>query len=152
LPALPNVNLAIVGSGPIEQKLKDQAARLGVADRVRFVGSVDQGLLPVYYSSADALVLASSREGMANVLLESLACGLPVVATPIWGTPEVIRCREAGVLTRDRSAGAIRAAVEDLFHDYPERVSTRRYSERFSWDDTTHGQVEIFDRIRCVRN
>ena len=144
---LPDCHLVIAGDGPMDAELESLARRLGVADRVTFLGAVDQSRLPLLYCAADALVLASSREGMANVPLEAIACGLPVVATPIWGTPEVIAAPEAGVLTRDRSAPALVEAVNSLFADYPDRARTRAYAERFSWDATTEGQLALFERV-----
>jgi len=147
LPSLPGVRLYIAGEGEMSARLQRLAAELGVADRVIFLGALDRTSLRRYMVAADALVLASSREGMANVLLESLACGTPVVATPLWGTPEVVAVPEAGVLTRDRSAAGIAEAVNRLFAHYPSRESTRRYAEKFSWDDTTQGQLAIFHRV-----
>lgn len=147
LASLPGLNLAIVGEGPLGADLRALAKSLGVADRVHFIGAVVQDDLRYYYSASDIFVLASSREGMANVLLESLACGLPVVATPIWGTPEVVAVAAAGTLTQDMSAGALSDGINALLQDYPDRRETRQYAERFSWDNTTQGQVEIFRQI-----
>jgi teichuronic acid biosynthesis glycosyltransferase TuaC len=93
------------------------------------------------------MVLASSREGWANVLLESMACGTPVVATNVWGTPEVVNSPDAGVLMGERSAQGLADAVTRLRAHYPDHAATRRYAEGFSWDDTTQGQVELFSRI-----
>ncbi|EKD97224.1 MAG: Glycosyl transferase group 1, partial [uncultured bacterium] len=87
---LPEVTLLIAGVGPEEAALKALARRLGVADRLRWVGVVSQTELKWWYSAADVLALCSSREGWANVLLEAMACGTPVIATNIWGTPEVV--------------------------------------------------------------
>ena len=92
-------------------------------------------------------MLASSREGWANVLLEAMACGTPVVATPVDGTPEVVASVDGGRLTRDRSAASIAAAIETLFADMPAREATRRYAEGFSWNDTSQGQLAIFERV-----
>jgi len=147
--SLPDTNLAVVGDGPMYAELHTLAARLGVSDRVRILGAVNQSELPNYYSAADALVLASSREGMANVLLEAIACGLPVVATPIWGTPEVIAVPEAGVLTQGRSSRALVNGINDLFGHYPDRRNTRKYAEGFSWTNTTNGLIEIFRSVRA---
>ncbi len=149
LASLPDFNLAIVGEGPLGHELRQLARKLGVADRVQFRGAVPQEELRYYYSAADIFVLASSREGMANVLLESLACGLPVVATPIWGTPEVVAVPAAGRLTQDRSAGALTVAIDALLRDYPDRDSTRRYAEGFGWDKTTQGQINIITSLCC---
>jgi len=147
LSRLPDVRLYIAGEGEMSTQLRKLAADNGVADRVIFLGALDRASLRRYMVAADALVLASSREGMANVLLEALACGTPVVATPLWGTPEVVAVPEAGVLTRDRSVEGILEGVNRLFAHYPSRESTRRYAEKFSWDDTTRGQIEIFRRV-----
>jgi teichuronic acid biosynthesis glycosyltransferase TuaC len=150
LPLLPGVRLLIAGRGPERERLERQAAELRVADRVTFLGVLSQAQLKTYYGAADALVLASSREGWANVLLESMACGTPVVASNVWGTPEVVAAPEAGVLMAERTAPALAAAVERLRANYPDHAATRRYAEGFSWDDTTRGQVELFERV--IRN
>ncbi|GGC97121.1 glycosyltransferase family 4 protein [Undibacterium terreum] len=147
MPSLQGVRLLIAGTGPDRKKLEDLALQLGVADRVKFLGSVPQTELKTYYNGADALVLASSREGWANVLLESMACGTPVVASNVWGTPEVVASPEAGILMEQRTPGALVDAVNALRATYPEHAATRRYAEKFSWDDTTQGQLQLFQNI-----
>jgi teichuronic acid biosynthesis glycosyltransferase TuaC len=147
LPALPDVHLNIAGSGPDRKKLEDLALTLKVQDRVRFLGPLPQAELKRWYGGADALVLASSREGWANVLLESMACGTPVVASNVWGTPEVVASPEAGILMRERTPHGVAEAVTALRASYPSHEATRRYAERFSWDDTTQGQIALFQRI-----
>lgn len=147
LPHLPDFRLLIVGDGPEDTKLRALADRLGVAGRVDFLGRRPHEELPGLYAAADALVLASSREGWANVLLEAMACGTPVVASNVWGTPEVVAAPEAGRLMAERSGAAIAAAARDLFADLPDRAATRAYAEGFSWDATTQGQLDLFRRI-----
>ncbi|GAB3433974.1 glycosyltransferase family 4 protein [Massilia solisilvae] len=144
LPMLPDTRLVLAGDGPDHGKLEALAHTLGVATRVQFLGAVPQSELPRHYAAADALVLASSREGWANVLLESMACGTPVVASRVYGTPEVVAAPEAGVLMSERSARGVAEAVIALRSRYPDRAATRRYAERFSWDDTTAGQIKVF--------
>jgi glycosyltransferase involved in cell wall biosynthesis len=152
----PDCRLCIVGDGPMRAELVAKAGVCGVADRVEFAGLRTQDQLRTYYSAADALVLASDREGMANVLLEALACGTPVVATPAWGTPEVLADPAAGVLAANRSSAALADACEQLFRRHSTRAATRRYAELFSWDATTQGQLQLFASIRrqqeAVRN
>jgi teichuronic acid biosynthesis glycosyltransferase TuaC len=146
--ALQEYQLFIVGGGEWENKLKSQVLQLGLQDRVRFLGEVSQKLLPELYNCADALVLASDREGWANVLLEAMACGTPVVASNIWGTPEVVQSPDAGVLYEERSAKGIVEGVNRLFNAYPDRQATREYAEKFSWDETTNGLVDLFSKIK----
>lgn len=151
LTCMPDVSLVIAGSGPDRAKLEAQAARLGLANRVRLAGPVPQTELRTYYNAADLMILASSREGWANVLLESMACGTPVVATSVCGTPEVVGAPAAGRLMRERSAAALVEAVGQLRAERPERSATRRYAEGFSWDATTQGQLDLFSTILSGR-
>lgn len=147
LARLPEATLRIIGDGPERAALEGLARELGLAERVQFLGSLPHAELPRHYGAADVMVLASSREGWANVLLESMACGTPVVATRVWGTPEVVATPEAGRLAQARTPEAIADGIRELLADYPERAATRRYAEAFSWDDTSRGQWDIFSRV-----
>lgn len=143
LPALPDVRLLIAGEGPERTRLQALAETLGVADRAAFLGVVPQTDLKWWYSAADALALCSSREGWANVLLESMACGTPVVASNIWGTPEVVSEPAAGVLMAQRDAASLARAWHELMAVAPTREATRAHAERFSWEPTTQGQLRL---------
>jgi teichuronic acid biosynthesis glycosyltransferase TuaC len=145
--AMPEVTLVIVGEGPKATTLKRLAAQLGSNERVRFLGSTPQEQLAAVYSAADVLVLASSREGLPNVVLEALACGTPVVASAVWGTPEVVAGPVAGRLIQERTPEAIAAAIRDLLADPPARAAVRAYAERFAWGPTTAGQIRMFRSI-----
>ena len=147
LPSLPEVDLLIAGTGPEKKNLEQLAQELGVADRVTLLGPVPQTELKTYYNAADALVLASSREGWANVLLEAMACGTPVVASNVWGTPEVVAAPEAGELMPERTPQGLVTALSKLRANYPDHAATRRYAERFSWDPTTQGQIDLFHSV-----
>ena len=144
LTELPDVQLLIVGAGPDRARLEALAARLGVGSRVRWVGVLSQPELRLYYSAADALVLASSREGWANVLLEAMACGTPALASNVWGTPEVLGAPAAGRLLSERSGAGVAAAVRALRADLPQRAATRAYAEHFSWHATTDAKLSLF--------
>jgi glycosyltransferase involved in cell wall biosynthesis len=144
---LPDFDLVIAGEGPERNRLNALISRLGLGERVRLAGAVAHAELPRLYGAADASVLSSSREGWANVLLESMACGTPVVASPIWGNPEAVRDPAAGVITRENSAGGIAESVRRLFAALPASAATREYAEGFSWDETTEGQLALFRRV-----
>ena len=143
---VPDTTLYLAGDGRDMNHLKRLSEDHGVQDRVVFLGYVSHEKLAEYYGAVDMLVLASSREGWANVLLESMACGTPVVATNIWGTPEIVTVPEAGILC-ERSIDSIANAINWLFHNYPDRSATRRYAESFSWEDVTQKQIVLFSKI-----
>jgi len=147
LPLLPGAALMVVGEGPDRPTVEATAARLGVDQRVHFVGRVRHADLAEWYSAADVLVLPSSREGWPNVLLEAMACGTPAVATRVGGIPEVIAAPEAGRLMDQRTPEALARAVEAVLAARPDRAATRTYAEKFGWDETTQGQLALFEEI-----
>jgi glycosyltransferase involved in cell wall biosynthesis len=147
LTELPDFDLLIVGEGPEHARLSALAARLGLSERVRLLGARPHAELPALYTAADALVLASDREGWPNVLLEAMACGTPVVASNIWGNPEIVQRPEAGVLAEENTPKGIAAAIRRLQAQKLDRDATRAYAEPFSWDATTSGQIALFRAI-----
>lgn len=140
----PQARLLIVGEGEERPRLEAQIRTLGLEQVVRLTGAVPNDQLARWYSAADALVLASSREGWANVLLESMACGTPVVATRIWGTPEVVANDTVGLLVEERNGDAIGEALVRLFGGSTDRAAVRRYAEGFSWEETSRRQLDLF--------
>jgi len=147
LSLLPDCQLVIAGEGPDRAAFEALARQLRVSERVRFVGSLSQDDLRRHYCAADALVLASSREGWPNVLLEAMACGTPVVATRVGGVPEIVRSQDAGLIIEERSAAAIAHSVRHLLARPRLRTATRRYAEQFGWGATTRGQLQLFRQI-----
>jgi glycosyltransferase involved in cell wall biosynthesis len=147
LPLLPDTELLLVGDGPERGRLAALAAGLGVAERVRFLGAQPHHALAEFYGAADAMVLASSREGWANVLLESMACGTPVIASDIPGNDEVVQGPAAGRIVAENTPAGIAAAVRDLFASAPDRAAVRAYAEPFGWDETSAGQMRVFRRV-----
>jgi teichuronic acid biosynthesis glycosyltransferase TuaC len=147
LASLSDARLLLVGDGPQMASLRGLARSLGLANRVHFLGLLSQSELVQVYGAADLLVLASSREGWANVLLESMACGTPVVATDVGAAKEVIRSPEAGAIVPVRTPQALAAAIRQLLEHLPDRAATRSYAAKFGWEETTHGQIEVFTRV-----
>ncbi len=147
MPELPGCTLLVAGEGPERAALEALAVRLGVADRVRLLGPQPHAALAQLYGAADALVLASLREGWANVLLEAMACGTPALAGPAWGSAEAICTPAAGLLLEDVTPAAIAEGVRRLFAAPPDRAATRRHAEAFGWGPTTEGQLALFRRV-----
>jgi teichuronic acid biosynthesis glycosyltransferase TuaC len=136
--------LLLVGSGPGESSLRRQARHLGLGERVSFVGPVAPEALPRWYRAADALVLPSLREGWPNVVLEALACGTPVVATAVWGTPEILRGCAAAALVEPTVEG-----LADGLARLPglSREAARPWAERHAWEPTLDGLHAIYTRV-----
>jgi len=147
LASLSGCKLFIAGEGPARAGLQRLVSSLGLDKRVVFLGRVEHEELARYYGAADALILASSREGWPNVLLEAMACGTPVIATRVGGIPEMIQKPEAGILIGERTAEAIAAGVRELFSSYPDHAATRQFAENFSWDETTAGLEKLFASV-----
>lgn len=145
---LAGYELWIVGDGDWKNKLNELTTELNLHDRVFFFPEVEQRLLPEIYNCADALILASEREGWPNVLLEAMACGTPVIASNVGGTSEILCSPEAGILFKDRTLQGIVFAVDQLFANYPDRMKTRAYAENFSWTETTNGLLDLFARLK----
>jgi glycosyltransferase involved in cell wall biosynthesis len=146
VPQYPNARLVIIGEGPERLGLERRAIKCGLRPKVKFAGTVPNEQLASWYSAADVLVLASRREGWANVLLEAMACGTPVVATKVGGTSEVV-ADSVGVLVDDRSAASIADGVRRLLGAAPSSDAVRTYAERFGWEQTSRAQVELFGRL-----
>jgi teichuronic acid biosynthesis glycosyltransferase TuaC len=144
---IPEAKLLIAGTGPERDKLLRLIDAMHLNNRVQLLGLVEHEQLPAYYGAADTLVLASDREGWANVLLESMACGTPVVATKFGGTPEVVADPVAGMLIEDRTPETISAGMVNLMAALPDRQATRLYAEKFSWDETSAGLTSLFASI-----
>jgi glycosyltransferase involved in cell wall biosynthesis len=132
LPALPEAHLLLIGTGPDRDKLHELAFGLGVAERVHFLGSLDHTLLPVVLSAADAMVLPSASEGLANAWVEALACGCPLVISDAGGAAELMTSPQAGRVVA-REPEAIAEAVKALLAEPPNRESVAATVERFSW-------------------
>jgi len=147
LAQVPDVTLLIAGKGPQERELRQLVERLDLSSRVRFLGPIPHADLCDYYNAADVMVLASSREGMPNVVLESLACGTPVLATPVGGIPELITAPEAGRLLGERSPEALVQAWNSLRAHLPERLATRHFAQTLGWRPVVEAQSALYARV-----
>jgi teichuronic acid biosynthesis glycosyltransferase TuaC len=147
LTQLPELELVIVGDGPERAAIENLARERGVADRVRLLGRVPQDRLPEFYSAADLLVLVSTHEGWPNVLLESMACGTPVLVSAIPGITEIVASADAGRIVADVAPSRLAAAIGDLLAAPPLRAATRGYAEQFDWQSTTEGQIALFREV-----
>ena len=111
----PDILFVVAGKGPSRKLIEDRIKELGIEDSIKLTGFVPDDLLPVYYDAADYFVLPSaSGEGLPLVLFEAMACGLPVIATTVGGTPEIINHMKNGVLVPPRNPEAMAEALSKL--------------------------------------
>jgi glycosyltransferase involved in cell wall biosynthesis len=142
-----DVELLIIGEGHLKSKLNDLSISLGLQNRVHFLANQKQDVLKYYYNLADIFVLASSSEGMPNVVLESLACGTRVIATNVGGVPEIIKDITSGVVLKTRTVECLRNTLqEEIFKNY-DRDSVRETITEFGWVNTINTINAMFKKI-----
>ena len=138
--------LLLVGRGEDEAMLRALAKARGVAERVHFLGSLDHDLVPLVLSAADAMVLPSASEGLANAWIEALACGTPLVITDAGGAREVVTAPEAGrIVARDPLA--IADGVRSLLADPPLREKVAALADRFSWRANAEALARYYEDL-----
>ena len=142
------VRLRLVGDGDLRRDLQAQAARLGLDDRVEFVGRRHGEDLIKEYADADLFVLPSDREGMALVVLEAMAAGLPVLATAVPGNIETVE--GAGVLA-EPTPQALAAAIDALARDRPALAApaaagAARVADRH-WDQVVAAVEDVYEQV-----
>jgi glycosyltransferase involved in cell wall biosynthesis len=153
LPALPGIHYAIVGGagaeGAQEAELRSLAERLGVADRVIFAGPRKREDLAAWYSAADLSVLASAHEGCPNVVLESLACGTPVVATPVGDIPRILDRPDVGRIV-ERQVPALAAGIAEALEQPWDRDHIRAQFAERTWQAVGREVMEEVEAALAV--
>lgn len=142
----PRASLTLVGEGPCRAVLADLAASLGLAPFVKFAGRIPNDALAPWYASADLLVLPSFSEGWANVLLESMACGTPVISTDVGGSAEVVCQPVAGSLLRARDPAQLADLIDRRWRQGFDRTDVRAFAEGFGWGRTSRAQLQVLRR------
>ena len=147
----PQVCCALVGSGPQEQGLRGLAVELGVGQQVVFAGARPTDEVPRWMNAADLLVLPSFSEGRPNVVLESQACGLPVIATRVGGTPELVEDGVNGLLVDRGDSQGLARAIARLKQD---AACRRRLSEAglrsaatYTWEASARQVRGLYDQL-----
>ena len=142
-----NVFLVIIGDGPEHGRLHELVSQLRLTDSVRFSGDVPHSELYRWYSAADLFCLASSREGWPNVVLEAMACGTPVVATAVWGTPEIISSSSVGLLT-ERNEEDLADALQHGLSKTWDRNQIVHYARNHGWEQVARSVTEVFQGVQ----
>ena len=130
-----------------QRRLEARARRLGVLPMIRFAGTVPHEALPRWFHAADVFCLATATEGWANVLLESLGCGIPVVTTDVGGNREIIREDALGRLLPWNDVVALREGLLDALERAWDPGLLVAHAERHSWESTALAVVDEFKTI-----
>lgn len=146
LTLLPDATLVLAGAGESEADYRTLAARLNVADRVIFAGSLPHDDLPRWLAAADVMVLPSKSEGLANAWVESLACGTPIVICDAGGAAELLTDPVAGAISEPHSS-ALADAVRTILAALPDPLAVRRCVAQFHWDRNAAELHQHFERI-----
>lgn len=150
-PRFPDLHYLIAGGsspeGDISERLRRQVVTMGLTDRVHFLGAVSPNDLKVAYSAADVFVLATSYEGWANVFLEAMGCGLPVVTTLVGGNAEVVQSTELGTLVEFGDGDALIAAIDAALRKEWDRNQIMNYAQANSWDTRVARLLEEFSKL-----
>ena len=127
--------------------IESLAARHDVSHRVRLVGARPHDEVPLWLAAADLFCLATRSEGWANVLLESLACGTPVVSTRVGGNAEIVTHEGLGILVPAADDGALAAALLEGLGRRWDRQLLVAHARAHSWDSAVRGVLDEFDRV-----
>lgn len=137
-----SAKLFIIGDGPLRDSLQQWIDELGLQGNVILVGAKPNQELALWYSAADVSCLVSSREGWPNVLMESIACGTPVVATRVGGVPEIISSPELGLLA-EQDSDSVAAALESALGRAWDRNALAFHGQSRGWNEVA-GEVEQY--------
>ena len=144
--------LTIVGDGVLRDDLHASVDQFNITERVHFVGWQRDDDLVRHYRRANLFVLPSRHEGMPNVILEAMACGLPVIASNIPGNEELVLYETTGLLVPSEDIASLRSALRVLIQDPEQRklygeASHRRVIANYTWRMTAEGYMQIFKQI-----
>jgi len=135
-----DTNLVVVGAGSIKNQLTRKVKSLGLDGRILFAGQKAHSEIPLYMNAADLFCLPSRNEGCPNVLLEAVACRIPVVATKVGGIPEIIRSNSNGILVNLGNSGELSAGINTLIHQYNNNIAGPVSNSNISWENNA-GQI-----------
>jgi glycosyltransferase involved in cell wall biosynthesis len=145
----PRMHLLLVGEGPEEEALRYRVAHLGLNDAVTFAGYVPQEDMGQYYRAADVFALASDFDNSPNVVLEAMACGLPVVATDVGGVSEYVMAGRGGTLVERGNAAMMASVLGGWLIDAGRSreagvFNRQRVLERFSWRASAQRLLDVY--------
>jgi len=142
-----DVMLIIIGDGPLKGKLTNMVKSLGLAESVRFMGNIGHSDIIKWYNSADIFCLPSLWEGCPNVVIEALACGIPVVATNVGGIPDLVPGDQAGCLVPPGNIEALASAIDKSLNAHLDRRLIADCGSSNSWINVAEKVIEVYNKV-----
>jgi glycosyltransferase involved in cell wall biosynthesis len=154
LPLLPkNVCLLLCGFGNLESSLRKLVKKLSLEHRVRFFGACSHADLPAIISSSDVFIRPSLSEGLGNAFLESMACGTPVIGTPVGGIPDFLEDEKTGFFCLPEHPESIRNTVIKVMYYEKEKLSQIKKAakdlvvEKYNWQTISRDMLILFQKL-----
>jgi glycosyltransferase involved in cell wall biosynthesis len=135
---MPDARLILVGDGQERERLTAMSIQLGIQKYVQFIGAVPREEVKTYMQQADVFVLPSLSEGFPNVILEAMACGLPIIASRVGGIPDIITNDTNGYLVEAEDANDLANKIILLLSDDALRKkisdNNRYHVKKYEWE------------------
>ena len=151
----PDATLVIAGSGPLRMELEQLATELGIAQAVTFTGRVDNAAMAALYRNADVMLNPSLVDNMPNSVLESLACGVPVVSTNVGGVPYLVEDERTALLVPPQAPKAMAAAILRLAAEPALAASLReaglRQVQLYTWASVRPRLLAVYQHVLASR-
>lgn len=149
--AAPKARLILLGDGEERQDLEALTRKLNLEDFITFAGRVPNAEIPEYMTASDVLLLPSLSEGFPVVVLEAMACGLPIVSTNVRGLPEIVVNGENGFIVEPEDPDALAEKVLQLLNDEGIRRRMGEYNrchvKQYSWENVIERLEAVYDSV-----
>jgi glycosyltransferase involved in cell wall biosynthesis len=147
--SVPDIKFLLCGRGPLLQKLTEQVQSLGLEKQIIFLGLINREKLIQTYQNATIQVVPSIYEGLPTVLLEGMSCGLPIIATDIGGSRDLIIHNENGLLVPPKSSADMAQRIVELWNDdaLRKRIGAQARAtvlKKFTWDIVVNDFVNTY--------
>lgn len=142
-----NTILIIIGDGPLRNKLQSLSHDLKISTSVKFLGFIPHEDTNKWYNAADIFCLPSLWEGCPNVVIESLACGTPVVSTQVGGIPDLVPSKYYGLLVKPGEPNELADAFDYALSEKWDRSAISAFGRKNSWENVADRVIQVYKKV-----
>jgi len=142
-----NVELIIIGDGPLRSELEQKVRNFGIAENVHFLGRKNHNKIHLYINASDIIVQPSRNEGRGLAIMEALACGKPIVASRVGGIPETIINNKLGILVEKENPVALADGIINALNGTWDKRYISKYAKQFSQSHLAPQLLKIYDEV-----